>query len=116
MESALVTWIPSIAASGMAVNLGDRFAAWKGNVFVGAMRVGEILGTGHVQRVVFNSKMEEIRRESMSTELRQRIREVREGPDGRGQGYAARGSESGTAAASSGLCGMPHSGWNRSRW
>jgi aldose sugar dehydrogenase len=81
-QSPLVTWIPSIAASGMAVYTGDRFPAWKGNVFVGAMRVGEILGTGHLQRVVFNARMEEIRRESMLTELRQRIREVREGPDG----------------------------------
>lgn len=82
MESPLVTWIPSIAASGMAVYTGDRFPAWKGNVFVGAMRVGEIEGTGHLQRIVFNTKMEEIRRESMLTELRQRIREVRQGPDG----------------------------------
>ena len=38
--------------------------------------------TGHLQRIVFNAKMEEIRRESMLTELRQRIREVRQGPDG----------------------------------
>ncbi|MEQ1909647.1 MAG: PQQ-dependent sugar dehydrogenase [Vicinamibacterales bacterium] len=82
MESPLVTWIPSIAASGMAVYTGDRFPAWKGNVFVGAMRQGEILGTGHLQRIVFNAKMEEIRRESMLTDLRQRIREVRQGPDG----------------------------------
>ena len=82
LESPLVTWIPSIAASGMAVYTGDRFPAWKGHVFVGAMRVGEIEGTGHLQRIVFNAKMEEIRRESMLTELRQRIREVRQGPDG----------------------------------
>ncbi len=81
-ESPLVTWIPSIAASGMAVYTGDPFPAWKGNVFVGAMRVGEILATGHLQRIVFNARMEEIRRESILTELRQRIREVRQGPDG----------------------------------
>ncbi|MDP6653823.1 MAG: PQQ-dependent sugar dehydrogenase, partial [Gammaproteobacteria bacterium] len=31
---------------------------------------------------VFNERTEELRRESMLTELRQRIREVREGPDG----------------------------------
>lgn len=82
MESPLVTWIPSIASSGMAVYTGDRFPSWKGNAFVGAMRFGEIDGTGHLQRVVFNPKMEEIRREAMLTELRQRIREVRQGPDG----------------------------------
>lgn len=81
-ESPLVTWIPSIAASGMVIYSGDRFPAWKGNALVGAMRVGEIDGTGHLSRIVFNAKMEEIRRESMLTELRQRIREVRQGPDG----------------------------------
>jgi glucose/arabinose dehydrogenase len=81
-ESPLVTWIPSIAASGMTVYTGDRFPAWKGNAFVGAMRTGEIQGTGHLQRIVFNAKTEEIRRESMLNELRQRIREVRQGPDG----------------------------------
>ncbi len=81
-ESPLVTWIPSIAASGMAIYSGDRFPAWKGNALVGAMRVGEIDGTGHLSRIVFNARMEEIRRESMLTELRQRVREVRQGPDG----------------------------------
>ena len=65
----------------MAVYTGDRFPAWKGNVFVGAAQ-GGIPGTGHLQRIVFNAKMEELRRESMLTELRQRIREVRQGPDG----------------------------------
>ena len=81
-EAPLVTWIPSIAVAGMAVYTGDRFPKWKGNVFVGSMRTGEIPGTGHMERIVFNTKMEEIRRESMLWELRQRIREVRQGPDG----------------------------------
>jgi glucose/arabinose dehydrogenase len=81
-ESPLVVWLPAIAVAGMTVYTGDRFPAWKGNVFVGSLRQGGISGTGHVQRIVFNARMEELRRESMLTELRQRIREVREGPDG----------------------------------
>ena len=44
--------------------------------------MGEIPGTGHLERVVFNDKTEEIRRETMLAELHQRIREVRQGPDG----------------------------------
>jgi glucose/arabinose dehydrogenase len=32
--------------------------------------------------VVFNGKLEEIRRESLLTDLKQRIRDVRQGPDG----------------------------------
>ena len=82
IESPLVVWLPAIAAAGMAVYTGNQFPAWKGNVFVGSLRQGGIPGTGHLQRIVFNDKMEELRRESILTELRQRIREVRVGPDG----------------------------------
>jgi glucose/arabinose dehydrogenase len=77
-----VVWVPSIALSGMTFYTGDRFPAWKGNVFVGGMRQGEIPGTGRLERVVFNNKMEELRRESLLTDLHQRIRDVRQGPDG----------------------------------
>ena len=82
MESPLVVWLPAIAAAGMAVYTGDQFPAWRGNVFVGSLRQGGIPGTGHLQRIVFNERTEELRRESILTELRRRIREVREGPDG----------------------------------
>jgi glucose/arabinose dehydrogenase len=81
-EQPLVTWIPSIALSGMTFYSGDRFPNWKGNVFVGGMRYGEIQGTGRLERVVFNDKMEELRRESLLLDLKQRIRDVRQGPDG----------------------------------
>jgi len=82
IEQPLVIWIPSIALSGMTFYTGDRFPAWKGNVFVGGMRQGEIPPTGRLERVVFNSKMEELRRESLLLDLKQRIRDVRQGPDG----------------------------------
>ena len=77
-----MVWLPAIAVAGMAVYTGDPFPAWRDNVFVGSLREGGIPGTGHLQRIVFNARTEELRRESMLTELRQRIREVREGPDG----------------------------------
>ncbi|MEP7311907.1 MAG: PQQ-dependent sugar dehydrogenase [Pseudomonadota bacterium] len=82
IETPLVVWVPAIAVAGMAVYTGDRFPAWKGNVFVGGLTEARIPGTGHLQRVVFNANMEEMRRESMLRDLRQRIREVRQGPDG----------------------------------
>jgi glucose/arabinose dehydrogenase len=81
-EPPIVYWMPSIAVSGMAFYTGDKLPKWKGDVFVGALRTGEIPGTGHLERILFNDKMEELRRESLLTELRQRIREVRQGPDG----------------------------------
>jgi aldose sugar dehydrogenase len=46
------------------------------------MRQGEIDRTGHIERIVFNEKWEEIRREQMLLELHQRIRDIRQGPDG----------------------------------
>ena len=82
IEQPIVFWVPSIAVAGMAVYTGDRFPAWKNNVFVGSMRMGEIPGTGHLERIVFNDKTEELRREILLAELHQRIREVRQGPDG----------------------------------
>jgi len=81
-EPPIVYWMPSIAVSGMAFYTGDKFPKWKGDVFVGALRTGEIPGTGHLERILFNEKMEELRRESLLVELRQRIRDVRQGPDG----------------------------------
>ena len=80
-ESPLLVWLPAIAVAGMAVYTGDRFPAWRGDLFVGSLREGGIPGTGHLQRIVFNDRMEELRREAMLRELRRRIREVREGPD-----------------------------------
>jgi aldose sugar dehydrogenase len=81
-EPPVVYWMPSIAVSGMAFYTGNRFPKWKGDVFVGSLRTGEIPGTGHLERILFNEKMEELRRESLLTDLRQRIRDVRQGPDG----------------------------------
>jgi glucose/arabinose dehydrogenase len=81
-EPPIVFRMPSIAVSGMAFYTADRFPKWNGDVFVGALRMGEIPGTGHLQRILFNEKLEELRRESLLVELRQRIRDVRQGPDG----------------------------------
>ena len=82
MEGPEVYWMPSIGVGGLLFYTGDRFPAWRGNAIVGSMRFGEIPNTGHMQRIVFNERGEEIRREMFLTELRQRVREVRQGPDG----------------------------------
>jgi glucose/arabinose dehydrogenase len=81
-EPPVVYWMPSIAVSGMTFYTGDRLPKWKGDVFVGSLRTGEIPGTGHVERILFNEKMEELRRESLLAGLGQRIRDIRQGPDG----------------------------------
>jgi glucose/arabinose dehydrogenase len=82
IEQPLVLWVPSIAPTGLTFYTGDRFPAWKGNLFVGSARRGEVPRTGSLERVVLNDKLEELRRETLLAELHQRIRDVRQGPDG----------------------------------
>ena len=82
MENPLVVWLPSIAVTGMTFYTGDRFPHWKRNLFVAGLREGGIPRTGQIQRLVFNDRWEELRREPMLTELKQRIRDIRQGPDG----------------------------------
>jgi glucose/arabinose dehydrogenase len=74
--------VPSIAISGMTFYTGDRFPAWQGNLFVGGLQFGRIPRTGQMHRIVFNENGEEIRREAFFVNLRQRIRDVTQGPDG----------------------------------
>ena len=81
-EDPAVVWLPSIGLTGMTFYTGDRFPHWKRNVFVGGLREGGIPRTGQLQRIVFNERWEELRREPMLMELGQRIRDVRQGPDG----------------------------------
>ena len=78
----VVYWTPAIAVSGIAFYTGDKLPKWKGDVFVGGLRYGEIIGTGQIQRILFNEKMEELRRETLLTDWRHRMRDIRQGPDG----------------------------------
>jgi glucose/arabinose dehydrogenase len=80
-EDPIVYWMPSIATSGLALYTGNKLPNWKNNAFVGGMRMGEIPGTGHLERIRFNDNWEELRREMLLVDLRQRIRDVRQGPD-----------------------------------
>ncbi len=78
-EDPVVFWVPAIAVSGLSFYTGDKFPAWQGHAFVGGMRNN----TGqHVQRIQFNPRGLPVGREIMLGELRQRIREVKPGPDG----------------------------------
>lgn len=75
LEQPIYYWAPSIAPSGMAFYTGDRFPAWKGNLFVGA------LAGQHLTRLVLNGEAV-IAEERLLADLGERIRDVRQGPDG----------------------------------
>ena len=81
LEAPVLYWYPSIAVSGLSFYTGDAFPDWKGNLFVGAMMQGRTRATGHIQRITFTDGRP-IQREPMLTDLHQRIRDVRPGPDG----------------------------------
>jgi glucose/arabinose dehydrogenase len=75
-EAPFVYWNPAIAISGMTFYTGERFPKWKGHIFVGS------LAYAHLERVPLNDKGEPRSREWMLVDLKQRIRDVRQGPDG----------------------------------
>ncbi|MGB0670287.1 MAG: PQQ-dependent sugar dehydrogenase [Rhodospirillales bacterium] len=75
MEQPLWYWDPSIAPSGMAFYTGDRFPAWKGSLFIGALKLR------HLNRLsITEGKVRE--EERLLRTFGERIRDVRQGPDG----------------------------------
>ena len=75
-EEPLTTWVPtSIAPSGMVFYTGRGFPEWQGNLFLGALS-GRALW-----RVVLDGNTV-TSREPLFADLGERIRDVRQGPDG----------------------------------
>lgn len=76
----LTTWLPtSIAPSGLAFLTSDRYPGWQGDLFLGALRGQALLrlqlaGGPDAERVVGQ--------ERLLGGLNERIRDVRQGPDG----------------------------------
>ena len=81
-EQPEIVWIPSIGPSGLLFYTGDRFPAWQGDLFTGSLMTGRIERTGHLERIRFNRRGLEQRREWLLAPLRRRIRDVKQGPDG----------------------------------
>src|SRR5262249_24889576 len=75
MEQPIWYWVPSIAPSGMAFYTGNVFSAWQGNLFVGAL-AGEML----VRLELDGERV--VKEERLLHALNERIRDVRQGPDG----------------------------------
>jgi aldose sugar dehydrogenase len=75
MEQPIWHWTPSIAPSGMAFYTGDLFGSWRGNLFVGAL-AGQML----VRLELDGEKV--TKEERLLQQLHERIRDVRQGPDG----------------------------------
>lgn len=75
MAQPVTYWRPSIAPSGMAVYSGGKYPGWDGDIFVGALA-----GT-HLRRLDMKGKTV-TEQQVLLGDLNQRIRDVRQGPDG----------------------------------
>jgi len=74
-EPPVYYWDPVIAPSGMQFYTGDAFPAWRGNLFVGALVEKRL-----VRLVVEGNRV--VGEEHLLTDRGQRVRDVRQGPDG----------------------------------
>jgi len=75
IQEPVYYWVPDIAPSGMMFYTGERFPAWKNNLFIGAMAGQQLV------RLVLNGNRV-VAEEKLLTSLKQRIREVRQAIDG----------------------------------
>ena len=75
MEQPLKYWVPSIAPSGMAFYTGQLFPKWNGSLFTGALRGAMLV------RLTLNGNTVTAE-ERLLQNLNERIRDVRQGPDG----------------------------------
>jgi len=83
MEMPVSTFIPGISPSGLAFYTGTDFPTWTTSAFVGANRVGQVPGTGHLVRVFYDDMGNERSREDLlEKDIAQRVRDIRMGPDG----------------------------------
>lgn len=75
MIDPVLVWFPAATApSGLMIYTGDKFPAWRGNLFSGG------LATQDIRRIVVNSDNVVTAHESLR--IGQRVRDVRQGPDG----------------------------------
>jgi glucose/arabinose dehydrogenase len=75
MEQPVYYWDPVIAPSGAQFYTGSAFPAWRGSLFVGALREMRL-----VRLVIENGRV--TGEEHLLTDRRKRIRDVKQGPDG----------------------------------
>jgi aldose sugar dehydrogenase len=75
LEQPVYYWDPSIATSGLTFYSGDLFPKWRGNAFVGGLK-GQ-----HIARLILKDG-EVVGEEKLLTGRNDRIRDVRQGPDG----------------------------------
>jgi len=73
LAGSVHSWDPAISPSGMTFYTGDLFPAWRGNVLIGGLTSGGIVRLDlDGQRVTGEERID----------LGERIRNVRQGPDG----------------------------------
>ena len=75
MEQPLIYWTPSISPSGMVFYRGDKIPNWTGDIFLA------VLGERHLRRLLMDGE-QVLRQEVLFAEMDERVRQVRNSPDG----------------------------------
>ncbi len=75
MQQPIKVWVPSIAPSGLMIYEGAMFPQWQGDLFVGALVDAEVR---HLQM----DNLEIVEESVAFSEIKDRIRDIRQAPDG----------------------------------
>ena len=76
MKQPLYYWTPSISPSGMMEYKGSAFPKFDGNIFLAT------LSGSHLHRIVIDKSRKLIKQENLLSDLNERFRQVKTGPDG----------------------------------
>lgn len=76
MEQPVYHYTPSIAPSGLEIYRGKAFPKWQGDLFSGALKLT------HVNHLQMSTTQKPLREKRLLEDLAERVRDVRQGPDG----------------------------------
>lgn len=77
MEQPIKYYVPSIAPSSLIVYNGELFKNWKGNLFLGALKLK------HLNRIVLDENNKVVKEERLLESLEERIRNVIQSSNGK---------------------------------
>ena len=75
MEQPIAHWTPAIAPTGMVFLTSDRYPGWKGDLFIGMLQGRALM------RIKLDGR-KIVEQQRVLTGLMERVRDVRQGPDG----------------------------------
>lgn len=76
MTQPFLFWVPSPAVAGIMLYTGDKFPAWRGNIMIAELKAQRL------ERIILNRQKWETDRQPLLAELKLRLRDIKQGPEG----------------------------------